>query len=50
MNILLDECTIKYKDVKDKGLKWDLIKSDVRGCTISHASYKVKMKKKNNVN
>ena len=36
---------IKYKDVKDSGLKWDVIKSEIRGATISYASYIAKTRR-----
>jgi hypothetical protein len=42
INNLMDECEGKYKDVTDKGLKWDVIKSEIRGATISYSSYKAK--------
>jgi exonuclease III len=45
IHTLLEECQDKYKDVNDKGLKWDVIKSEIRGATISHASYKTKCNK-----
>jgi hypothetical protein len=45
INDLLEHCIEKYKDVKDKGLKWDVIKSEIRGTTISHASYRAKSKR-----
>jgi exonuclease III len=40
---VINMAKIKYKDVKDLGLKWDVIKSEIRGATISYASYKAKV-------
>ena len=31
INILLDECINKYRNIRDHGLKWDVIKSEIRG-------------------
>jgi hypothetical protein len=45
INDLIEECKIKYVDVKDARLKWDVIKMDVRGSTISYSSYKAKQKR-----
>jgi hypothetical protein len=35
----LDECIQRYKEMKDHCLKWDTIKAELRGLTISHATY-----------
>ena len=35
----------KYKDVDDLGLRWDLIKMEIRGFTIMYSKTKAKMKK-----
>ena len=35
----------KYKDVDDLGLRWDLIKMEIRGFTIMYSKKKAKMKK-----
>ena len=43
INETLDECQIKYADIQDKGLVWDVIKSELRGKTISYASHKAKV-------
>jgi hypothetical protein len=37
----------KYADVKDHGLKWDLVKTEIRTFTIGYCSYKNKLKKEN---
>jgi hypothetical protein len=42
MNQVLDESTHNHKNVKDKRLKWDVIKMDIRGSCISYCSYKNK--------
>ena len=49
INELIEELIEKYKDIKDPRLKWDVIKMDVRGSTISYASYKAKMKREHEV-
>ena len=45
MNILIDEWINKYRDVKDARLKWDVIKTKIRGFTISYCSHKAKLKR-----
>ena len=42
MNQGLDESIDNHKNVKDKRLKWDVIKMDIRGSCISYCSYKNK--------
>jgi exonuclease III len=42
MKVLFEECKTKYRDINDKRLVWDVIKSDIRGFTISHSSHKAK--------
>jgi hypothetical protein len=44
MNLFL-EAIVKYKDINDPRLKWDVIKMDIRGSSISYASYKSKLKR-----
>jgi hypothetical protein len=46
MNELLDTQVNKYDKMADKGLAWDVIKSEIRGYTIGYSSYKSKQKKK----
>jgi exonuclease III len=43
---MLEENKERYAEIKDKRLRWDVVKLDVRGLTISHCSYKVKTEKK----
>lgn len=45
MNELLDTQVNKYDKMADKGLAWDVIKSEIRGYTIGYSSYKSKQKK-----
>jgi hypothetical protein len=45
MNEILIECNNKYRDVNDKRLRWDVIKAEIRGFTISYSSYKKKCEK-----
>ena len=35
----------KYKNVEDKGLKWDLIKMEIRGFTVKYSKTKAKRRK-----
>lgn len=35
----------KYKDIEDKGLKWDLIKIEIRSFSITYAKRKARQKK-----
>jgi hypothetical protein len=37
---------LKYNDVRDGGLKWDLIKMELRREAISYSKYKAKEKKR----
>jgi hypothetical protein len=37
MNNRIDEMLIKHKDIKDQGLKWDVIKMEIRSSTICFA-------------
>jgi hypothetical protein len=41
----LDECIHRYKAMKDHCLKWDTIKAELRGLTISHATYASKKRR-----
>jgi len=36
---------VKYENVEDKGLKWDLIKIEIRGFTVKYAKTKAKRDK-----
>jgi hypothetical protein len=45
INPLFGEWLNKYKYVKNQGLKWDMIKTEIRSFTIGFCSYKNKMKK-----
>jgi exonuclease III len=45
MNLLLEECNNNYNDIKDRGLRWDVIKCQIRGFTISYSSFKSKQNK-----
>ena len=46
VNNLLLTCADKYKNLQDHGLKWDVIKTELRGYTISYASHKWKERHK----
>jgi exonuclease III len=41
----IQDLKIKYNDVKDDGLKWDLIKMDLRASAISYSKYSAKNKR-----
>ena len=41
----LEECKQKYQYVTDNCLTWDTIKAELRGVTISHATYNSKQRK-----
>ena len=45
INEYLNLCSEKYCRLKNKSLVWDAIKCDIRGMTISYASYKSKQKR-----
>jgi hypothetical protein len=45
VNPLLREWTDKYNYVKDLGLRWDMVKTEIRNFTIGFCSYKNKAKK-----
>jgi hypothetical protein len=46
VNDMIVTCEDKYKHLQDHGLKWDVIKTELRGLTISYASYKNREKRK----
>jgi hypothetical protein len=39
------ELKVKYGDLTDKGLKWDVIKMDLRSCSISYSKFLAKSKR-----
>jgi exonuclease III len=41
------EAMIKYQDIEDKGLKWDLIKMELRSSTICYSKIKAKAMREN---
>ena len=41
----IDLFKAKYENVEDKGLKWDLIKMEIRGFTVKYAKTKAKRRK-----
>ena len=41
----IDLFKAKYENVADKGLKWDLIKMEIRGLTVKYAKTKAKKRK-----
>ena len=41
----INNSIIKYEEVSDKGLRWDLIKMDIRTSTISYSKFKAKESK-----
>ena len=43
------ECREKYTNVEDLGLKWDLIKMEIRGFTIKYCKIKMKKREKEEV-
>ena len=43
----IKDLKLKYNDVKDYGLKWDLIKMDLRRNAISHSKYKARIRRDN---
>ena len=45
INIVIEECKDKYRNVSDKRLKWDTIKMEIRSSTISYAVYRAKEKR-----
>jgi hypothetical protein len=45
INGMIEENKERYAEIGDKRLRWDVVKLDVRGLTISHCSYKVKKEK-----
>jgi exonuclease III len=45
INTLIEEWKDKYRNVSDKRLKWDVIKMEIRSCTISYAVFRAKEKK-----
>jgi hypothetical protein len=46
INPLFTEWEDKHKAVKELGLKWEVIKTEIRSFTISYCSHKTKIKKK----
>lgn len=42
INKLLKEVEVKYKDMDDKGLKWDIIKSEIREVSMRHSKAKAR--------
>ena len=42
INHYLDQALEKYNDIEDKGLKWDLIKMEIRSSTICFSKNKAK--------
>ncbi len=42
---ILDDCSNRYNDV-EKGLRWEVIKCELRSATISYASWKTKLERK----
>jgi exonuclease III len=45
INNLIQECKTKYADCANLALKWDTIKMEIRGQTVSYASYRAKKKR-----
>jgi hypothetical protein len=45
INNLIEQCKINYADIENKSLLLDLIKCDIRGATISYATYKAKCRR-----
>ena len=43
---IIEECKVKYAEMNDKGLKWDMIKCDIRAFTIPYCVRKKKEKQK----
>ena len=43
---VLNVSKTNYKSMNNKGLKWDLIKCDLRGATLSYSSFKAKSQRK----
>ena len=41
IKVCIEICNEKYKDLANKGLVWDTIKTELRGLSISHASIKL---------
>lgn len=50
INDLIAELKTKYENLKDKALKWDTIKTEIRSETISYAAYKSKKTKMTEAN
>jgi hypothetical protein len=45
MNTLLVEAENKFEDVQDAGLKWDIIKCEIRSFTVKHSKLKAKARR-----
>ena len=45
VNTKINECIEKYDDLEDKSLKWDMIKCEIRGATVSYSSHLAKQRR-----
>ena len=50
INSLIQECKTKYAKCTNHSLKWDTIKMEIRGKTISYASHRAKVKREHELN
>jgi hypothetical protein len=45
INKKIEECKLQYPKMENKGLLWDVIKSEIRGATISYSCHKAKARR-----